>query len=179
MRIIKTNKQHSSGFTIVELLIVIVVIGILAAITIVAFNGMQTRAQAAKRDSDMSTYYKAILMARENTGQVLGSIVGSNWSVGFCVSSGSNPDGLEPKDLPKTHSCWTHYYHSLDAIGAAAEMDLSSLRDGDARGNPYSLDANEGEGGSCTYRDSMVYFRGSGTSHAIWKTVPFSGIACT
>ena len=34
----KTRK--SSGFTIVELLIVIVVIAILAAITVVAFNGV-------------------------------------------------------------------------------------------------------------------------------------------
>ena len=40
--------QKQSGFTIVELLIVIVVIGILAAITIVAYNGIQTRAENAK-----------------------------------------------------------------------------------------------------------------------------------
>lgn len=37
------------GFTIVELLIVIVVIAILAAITIVAFNGLQERAQNSAR----------------------------------------------------------------------------------------------------------------------------------
>ena len=36
--------KNQKGFTIVELLIVIVVIGILAAITIVAYNGIQNRA---------------------------------------------------------------------------------------------------------------------------------------
>ena len=45
---IKTNQK---GFTIVELLIVIVVIGILAAITIVAFNGIQNRGKAASAQS--------------------------------------------------------------------------------------------------------------------------------
>ncbi len=42
------NKKQT-GFTIVELLIVIVAIGILAAITIVAYNGMQTRANNTAR----------------------------------------------------------------------------------------------------------------------------------
>lgn len=47
-RRIINNKQ---GFTIVELLIVIVVIGILAAITIVAFNGVQNRGKLASAQS--------------------------------------------------------------------------------------------------------------------------------
>lgn len=37
----------TKGFTIVELLIVIVVIGILAAITIVAYNGIQNRSKTS------------------------------------------------------------------------------------------------------------------------------------
>lgn len=48
------RKQHSKGFTIVELLIVIVVIGILAAITIVAYNGIQERARASSVSSALS-----------------------------------------------------------------------------------------------------------------------------
>ena len=47
-------QQPRTGFTIVELLIVIVVIGILAAITIVAFNGIQGRARTAVIKSDIS-----------------------------------------------------------------------------------------------------------------------------
>jgi len=41
------TKIKQQGFTIVELLIVIVVIGILAAITIVAYNGIQNRGKLA------------------------------------------------------------------------------------------------------------------------------------
>lgn len=47
-----TLKQNNkSGFTIVELLIVVVIIAILAAITIVAYNGIQNRAKASAAQS--------------------------------------------------------------------------------------------------------------------------------
>jgi general secretion pathway protein G len=53
-------KQKQTGFTIVELLIVIVVIGILAAITIVAFNGIQNRANNLKVVSIVESYVTAL-----------------------------------------------------------------------------------------------------------------------
>lgn len=51
-------KQQTRGFTIVELLIVIVVIAILAAITIVAFNGIQKRARNTKTINAVKDYIK-------------------------------------------------------------------------------------------------------------------------
>lgn len=53
-------KRTMSGFTIVELLIVIVVIGILAAITIVSYNGIQQRAYNTQVISGVSSYQKLI-----------------------------------------------------------------------------------------------------------------------
>ena len=53
-----TTKQK--GFTIVELLIVIVVIAILAAISLVAFTGVQQRGRDSGRASDTSNIAKAL-----------------------------------------------------------------------------------------------------------------------
>jgi len=50
--------KQQPGFTIVELLIVIVVIGILAAITIVSFNGVQNRANDTVVQSDLAAIAK-------------------------------------------------------------------------------------------------------------------------
>lgn len=55
---IKTNLRSEKGFTIVELLIVIVVIGILAAITIVSFNGVTSKANTASAQSSAEAVIK-------------------------------------------------------------------------------------------------------------------------
>lgn len=47
-------KQKSKGFTIVELLIVIVVIAILATLVIVTFTGIQKKARDSKRQTDIT-----------------------------------------------------------------------------------------------------------------------------
>ncbi len=58
------KQKYLSGFTIVELLIVIVVIGILAAITIVAYNGVQQKARNAAQSSVLTQAAKSARIAR-------------------------------------------------------------------------------------------------------------------
>jgi prepilin-type N-terminal cleavage/methylation domain-containing protein len=55
------RNPRASGFTIVELLIVIVVIGILAALVLNTFSNSQARARDTKRRADLSQIKKSLL----------------------------------------------------------------------------------------------------------------------
>lgn len=68
MHIQSVSKLQSKGFTIVELLIVIVVIAILAAITIVAFNGVSSKAQVSKASSAVVSFQKLLEMHKSDIG---------------------------------------------------------------------------------------------------------------
>lgn len=58
------HTKDRSGFTIVELLIVIVVIAILAAITIVGYNGVSSRARESSLKSDLQAGLTQLHMAK-------------------------------------------------------------------------------------------------------------------
>ena len=84
------NSKASRGFTIVELLIVIVVIAILASVSVAAYSGVQQRARDTRRVSDMNTLVKALEMYKVQTGSYPAAST-TNTIVGWEVSS-KNPD---------------------------------------------------------------------------------------
>ena len=89
--------KRQSGFTIVELLIVIIVIAILAAITVVAYNGIQDRARASKAESDIASVqrlveaYNAVNGKYPMTTQNYGDSLNPNWGIVTANGDGNCP----------------------------------------------------------------------------------------
>lgn len=94
----KTEPESSRGFTIVELLIVVVVIAILAAITIVAYSGIQGRARAASLQSTISSSVKKILIYSVDNGDAypttlsgIGLTSSAETNYQYSVNNATNP----------------------------------------------------------------------------------------
>lgn len=119
--------KTKSGFTIVELLIVIVVIGILAAITIVAYNGIQQRARASATSAALNQTAKKLAIAMNDgtltaypASQAAFDALGiastdvsyqyRTTSTGYCITatSGSVSYNISEKTAPAEGSCIGH-----------------------------------------------------------------------
>ena len=146
--------SKQTGFTIVELLIVMVIIGILAAITVVAYNGVQDRARTAKMKSDVALLTKAAMAARIANGSTLINVTGSNATAGSCAGK---PTGTDLAALPTSDSCWTSYASALSKISTLSGINVNNMVD--PWGRPYLIDENEGEGSptNCT-KDTLAAF---------------------
>jgi len=165
--------DSSKGFTIVELLIVVVVIAILAAITIVSYNGIQAQARDSKVAADFSQLQKAVIAARDSTGKTFMDLSGTGYTASPCASKTA---GTNLATLPTSDTCWTRYATTLDIISTASGIDVRGLVD--PWGRPYKIDENEGESGGCNPDLITMYanpFNG-GVSFAKYNTyIPISG----
>lgn len=171
------GRYKESGFTIVELLIVIVVIAILAAIVLVTYNGIQNSAREAKIDADLAQIEKAILLARINTDQTLFAITGNGWTGEGCMTANSGSD-LTNTANPNVATCWAAWENFVETVSAASGANIRNITD--PWGRPYYVDENEGQnGGSCTKDDLARYYE----PHQQWgntdaRTVPNSLPSC-
>ena len=115
---------RTAGFTIVELLIVIVVIGILAAITIVSFNGISTRARDSARTSDIAGVQKALELYKVENNDLYPSVGSDNG--GYALSALST--ALVPKyiaKIPTDPSASSSYSYVRGAPGNAYAIRMN------------------------------------------------------
>jgi|GEM_PF-405577 len=78
--------KNNNGFTIVELLIVIVVIAILAAISVAAYNGIQQRANNTARIASGKQFISLFQLYKATFGSYPPQLYPQN--AGFCLGSG-------------------------------------------------------------------------------------------
>jgi prepilin-type N-terminal cleavage/methylation domain-containing protein len=76
-------RKTMSGFTVVEILIVIVVIGILATITIVAYTGSRNRAENTSRIVELKAWQKAFVQYKATNGTYPPGTNGAGYCLGI------------------------------------------------------------------------------------------------
>jgi len=77
------------GFTIVELLVVIVVIGVLATITVISFSGIQERAIVASLQSDLNNAAKKLKIDYVLNGAYPATLAAADGGKGINPSPGN------------------------------------------------------------------------------------------
>ena len=124
----KTKTQTQSGFTIVELLIVIVVIGILAALVITTYTGIQAKGRNANRQSDLNslqTHLEAYF-AQNGHYPSLTDMNNSAWVVsnlkGLDTAALQDPEGSN-QTLAGSPAAKVYAYEVANSGGTSCESD--------------------------------------------------------
>jgi type II secretion system protein G len=118
--------RNQKGFTLIELMIVVAIIGILTAIAFPLYANIQARARVAKAQADARTLASAVVIYSAHTGVLPGSLNDLSSSV---VGIGGGPAGPFISPIPTTPTGWggTYGYTPTPANGT---FTISASGDG-------------------------------------------------
>ena len=169
------NNQQT-GFTIVELLIVIVVIGILAAISIVAYNSVQNQASSATLQSDLRNASTQLEMRKVEGGvyptpALSGDIKASSGTTleytsdgnSYCLSAFANRDNVPAYSVSSSTGV------AIQEI-TSANCSTTRIRTVDARDN-RTYWVQKLADGKCWMLTSLAYAGGGTNTYGDTKTL--------
>lgn len=90
--------MNKKAFTLIELLIVVVIIGILATLIVINYNGARERAKISKAKQDIAQLREAALRMILDTNQYPNHISAQD------CSAPANPSGMGDQEYPIDHS---------------------------------------------------------------------------
>ena len=144
----KNKHRKQEGFTLIELMVVVVIIAILAGLVIPRFMGETDKAKQAKAKMQIESLESALKMYKLDNGsyptteQGLKALVETP-TVGNLPKNWRQGGYLEKGKVPKDP--WDHEYVYVSP-GSHGDFDLSSLgADGEPGGEEFNKDINNWE----------------------------------
>lgn len=123
-------KNNKKGFTIVELLIVIVVIGILALLVVTTYGGIQAKARNTKRSADVSAVQTQLEAFFSQSGYYpsLADMNNATWLTTNMKSLDTGAlidpsNATQSKTLVVTPAAKSYAYAPLNTGGTSCEAD--------------------------------------------------------
>jgi len=132
-------KIKKVGFTLVELLVVISIMGILTVISLASFTSAQIKSRDAQRKSDLDQSSKALMLYYADTGTFPENFLFGNES-GFNGSDGTIYMRKTPQD-PKSPT--TVYVYKTDGKSFNLFSNLENKKDSQCKETPYDIDGTD------------------------------------